>query len=213
MATTAEGVETEEQLERLRERRLHRGSGLSVQPAGTGGSGAAPAATARSSEESGGLISRLLNPATPGSIQLVTYVRGRVSCDRPIGDERRMPATHAALPDRLRDVEHLEDVMTDAVGGPDRRARQAARRPHHSRRRRQDRADAGAARQARGAGQARRRRGPLQRTGPARSSSPPPASNASRPISSTASRSTRCRSSPTWCSWPAASSAHPATRT
>ncbi len=36
MATTAEGVETQEQLERWHDGRLHRSSGLSVQPGGAG---------------------------------------------------------------------------------------------------------------------------------------------------------------------------------
>ena len=78
------------------------------------------------------------------------------------------PQCPKLLPDRFRDVEHLEEVMTTpspelvAELGEDRR------RSHHPRRRRQDRADARAARQARGAGQAHRRRRALQREGPAR---------------------------------------------
>ena len=94
-----------------------------------------------------------------------------------------------ALPDRFRDVEHLEEVMTAPTPELVAELARACRRHHHPRGRRQDRPDAGAARQARSAGQARRRRRALQRDRAARKASPRTASNASRPICSIASRS------------------------
>jgi hypothetical protein len=117
-----------------------------------------------------------------------------------------------ALPDRFRDVEHLEEVMTTpsaaliaalenlpgdiivlGVGGkigPS--LAQLAKR---------------AAPGKRVVGVARFSDKGL------RENWRDPGSNVSRPTSSTASRSRRCRNSPTWCSWPDASSGPPATRT
>ena len=58
-------------------------------------------------------------------------------------------AKSPALPDRFRDVEHLEEVMTAPTPELVAELAQVVRRHHHPGRRRQDRPDAGAAGQAR----------------------------------------------------------------
>ena len=88
-----------------------------------------------------------------------------------------------ALPDRLRDIEHLEGGDDHAVSGLDCGIATAARRHHGAGRRRQDGADAGAPRQARGAGQAGDGRGRFSEPG-VREASGKAGVDASRPICS-----------------------------
>ena len=85
----------------------------------------------------------------------------------------RMTAANSAsraLPDRFRDVDHLEEVMTAPSAALVADFAKSSRRSHHSRRRRKDRPDAGAPGQARGAGKARGRRRAFQREGTSRAS-------------------------------------------
>ena len=157
-----------------------------------------------------------LELAEPGGVPIVSswlLVPRSDSCGRPV-EENNSECPHlrraaGSLP-RRRAPRRGDD---DAVAGADRRARRSSPATSSS-----SASAARSGRRWRGSPSARR---PASASSASRASasracarsSRPAASNASRPICSTASRSRRCRSSPTWCSWPAASSAPPATRT
>ena len=154
---------------------------------------------------------QLPNPATSRQYPLVTVPRS-ASCVRPVEETAGMPGPSATLPDRFRDVEHLEEVMTEPSAALTAELEQVPG----------DIIILGVggkigptlARLAKRAAPGKRVVGVARFSEPGYASTlRPTASNASRPISSTATRSTRCRSSPMWCSWPAGSSAPPATRT
>ena len=110
----------------------------------------------------------------------------------------------------FRDVEHLEDVMTTPSPALVAEFASVSRRSDHSRRRRQDRPDAGATGQARRAGEACRRRRALQRDGACARGSTALGRRVHRGRSarSGAGRGA-AEARRTWSSWPAASSARP----
>ena len=121
------------------------------------------------------------------------------------GDEELRADEKAALPARFDTVEAArgfhDDADSDALVAD---LAQRARRHHGAGRRRQDGPDAGAPGQARRAGQARDRRGALQRARRPRGAGARPAS---RPVAAdlldrSAARE-RCRRLPTSSSWPA----------
>ncbi len=122
------------------------------------------------------------------------------------GSRRRSPRSshdRGAAPARaLRERGGARGLHDGADAGAGCRPCQRPRRHPGARRRRQDGADAGAHGQARGAGQARGRRGALLGQGGPRPAGQRRASRRSRATCSTDARSRRCRGSTTSSTWP-----------
>ena len=100
MATTAEGVETEEQLAAAPGRRLHRGPGLSVQQADAGERSAAAAATPQAAVESSGIAVSRRSPPTPETAS--SALRSLLRADGASGRSHRRVQRHGGANERLQ---------------------------------------------------------------------------------------------------------------